>query len=76
MAKKEFFSFSSGQKRGFSHFVLHMKRRHRGPEVMRPFKLYLWEELNFGQEPVFLDLEVSIFKLFPSADSCVGSRGA
>ena len=31
--EKEFFHLSLGQKRGFSHFVLHIERRHRGPEV-------------------------------------------
>ena len=61
MAKKEFFSL--GKKRGFSHFVLHVKHWRRGPEIKRPFDLYWWEELNFGQEPVFL--EVCVFKVFP-----------
>ena len=50
MAEKEFFSLSLGKKRGFSHFVLHVKRRHRGREIKRPFDLYWWVELNFGQE--------------------------
>ena len=36
---------------------------HKVQEVKRPFNLYLWAELNFGQEPVFL--EASFFKLFP-----------
>ena len=54
MAEKEFFSFwgeggGGGQKRGFSHFVLHIKCRRRGPEIKRPFDLYWWAELNFGQ---------------------------
>ena len=42
--------------------------------MKRPFDHYWWAELNLGQEPVFL--EVSVFELFPSADGCVGSRGA
>ena len=29
----------------------------------RPFDLYWWAELNFGQKPVFL--EASVFKLYP-----------
>ena len=62
MAEKDFFFFF-GQKRGFSHFVLHIKCRHRGPEVKRPFNLYWWAELDFGREPVYL--EASVFKLFP-----------
>ena len=33
MTEKEFFHLSLGQKRGFSYFVLHTERRHRGPEV-------------------------------------------
>ena len=61
MAKKEFFLFLLGQKRGFSHFVLHVKHRRRGPEIKRPFTLYWWVELTFGQEPVFL--EASVFKV-------------
>ena len=63
MAKKEIVYLSLGQKRGFSHFVFHVKRRRQGLEVKRPFDLYWWAELNFGQESVFL--EASIFKLFP-----------
>ena len=55
MAEKVFFPFSLGQKRGFSHFVLHVKRRHRSLEVKRLFNLYWRAELNFGQEPVFLE---------------------
>ena len=55
MAEKDSFW---GQKRGFSYFVLHVKRRRRGLEVKRPFDLYWWEELNFGQEPVFLEVSV------------------
>ena len=46
-----FLIFSLGQNRGFSHFVLHVKRR--GPKVKQPFNLYWWAELNFGQDPVF-----------------------
>ena len=49
MLKKD--SFSLGQKRGFSHFVLHVKCRRRGPEVKQLFDLYWWVKLNFGQEP-------------------------
>ena len=61
MAKKEFFSLSLGQKRGFSHFVLHVKRRRQGPEVKRPFNLYWWAEFDVGQEPVYLEAS----KAFP-----------
>ena len=66
MAEREFFFGGGGggvQKQGFSHFVLHVKRRLRGPAVKQPFNLYWWVELNFGQELVFL--EASVFKLFP-----------
>ena len=63
MAEKAFFPFFFGKKRGFRHFVLHVKRRRRWPEVKRPFDLYWWEELNFGQEPVFF--KRPYFKLFP-----------
>ena len=50
MVKKDFLSLSLGQKRGFSYLVLHVKCRRQGPEVKRPFDLYWWEELNFGQD--------------------------
>ena len=59
MAEMEFLGT---QKRGFSHFVLHVKRRRPGPEVKRPFNLYWWVKLNFGQEPTFSEL--SVFKFF------------
>ena len=55
--RKIFFYFF-GKKRGFSHFVLHVKHWHRGLEVKRPFNLF-----HFGQESVFL--EESVFKIFP-----------
>ena len=55
MEEIPYYGRERGQKRGFSHFVLHVKRRRRGPEVKRPFDLYCWAELNFGQEPVFLE---------------------
>ena len=32
-------SFSLRQKRGFGHFVLHVKRKRRVPEVMRLFSI-------------------------------------
>ena len=49
MGEEEFFFFFEEEAR-LSHFVIHIERRHRGPEV----KLYWWAELNFGQEPAFL----------------------
>ena len=58
MAEKDF-----GVEAGFNHFVLHVKHRRRGQEVKRPSDLYWWEELNFGQEPVFL--EASSVLAFP-----------
>ena len=67
MAEIEFSSFSFGQKRGFNYFV-HVMHMRRGPEVKQPFDLYWWEELNFGQESVFL--EASVFKLFPEKLFC------
>ena len=60
MAKKQFYSFF-GQKRGSSHIALHVKRRRQGPEVMRPFDLYWWAKLNFGQELVFLEESILAF---------------
>ena len=51
--RERIFSFFLGQKRGFSHFVVHVKRRHCGPKVKRPYSFYWRAELNFGQEPVF-----------------------
>ena len=62
MAEKEF-SFFFGTEARLQPFVLHVKRRRQGPEFKRPFDLYWWAELNFEQEPVFL--EASVFKLFP-----------
>ena len=56
--RERFFLLSLGQKQGFSHFVLHVKHRHRGLEVKRPFNLYWWAKLNFGQEPSFLEASV------------------
>ena len=53
IAENEFFPLSLGQKRGFSLFVLYIKRRRRGPEVKQPFHLYWWAELNVGHETVF-----------------------
>ena len=54
--KRNFTPLCLGQKPGFSYFILHVKRT---------FDLYCWEELNFGQEPVFL--EVSVLKLIPGS---------
>ena len=49
MAEKEFLCESS---------AILFSRRRQGSEVKRPFDLYWWVELNFGQEPVFLEASV------------------
>ena len=54
-------SFSLGQKRGFSHFILHVKRRRRGPEELSD------RSISKCGRSLILDknLKSSVFKLFP-----------
>ena len=63
MAENEFFSLLWGTSEASAILFYTLKCRRRGQEVKRPFDHYWWAELNFGQEPEFL--EESVFKLFP-----------
>ena len=66
-----FFLFLLGLKRDFGHFVLHVKRRRRGPEVKQPFDLYWQVEFNFGEEPVFLEASVLSFSPLRRFEGCI-----